>query len=83
MGKAWFAPKRYGYGAGAPVSWEGWSVLLALFAGLFAVLYLPRHLTTPDVASVVSTVGAVVLIAVFILIAKAKTDGGWHWRNGP
>ena len=23
---SWFAPKRYGYGAGAPISWQGWAL---------------------------------------------------------
>ena len=32
--KAWFAPKRYGYGAGLPVAWQGW----ALLAGYIAVM---------------------------------------------
>ena len=36
-GPEWFAPKRYGYGAGLPISWQGWTVsvmFLALVAGL-------------------------------------------------
>ena len=24
----WFAPKRYGYGAGLPISWQGWALTL-------------------------------------------------------
>ena len=27
-GPEWFAPKRYGYGSGLPISWQGWAVLL-------------------------------------------------------
>ena len=26
---AWFAPKRYGYGAGLPISWQGWALTCA------------------------------------------------------
>ena len=25
---AWFAPKRYGFGAGLPIAWQGWALLL-------------------------------------------------------
>lgn len=24
---AWFAPKRYGYGTGLPIAWQGWTLL--------------------------------------------------------
>ncbi len=37
--KAWFTPKRYGYGAGLPVAWQGWA-LLAGVVGLLATLLL-------------------------------------------
>lgn len=36
-GPEWFAPKRYGYGAGLPISWHGWALtigFLALVIGL-------------------------------------------------
>ena len=37
-GKPWFAQKRYGYGAGLPIAWQGWAVLgawlLALLTGI-------------------------------------------------
>ena len=26
----WFAPKKYGYGAGLPISWQGWALTIAL-----------------------------------------------------
>jgi len=31
-GPEWFAPKRFGYGAGLPISWQGWT-LTAAFMG--------------------------------------------------
>ena len=34
---AWFAPKRFGYGAGLPIAWQGWAVLVAYLAVLLAV----------------------------------------------
>ena len=29
-GPEWFAPKRYGYGSGLPIAWQGWAVMAAL-----------------------------------------------------
>ena len=31
-GPEWFAPKRYGYGAGLPISWQGWAVTLGFMS---------------------------------------------------
>ena len=32
----WFAPKRYGLGAGLPIAWQGWAVL-AVFIAIIGV----------------------------------------------
>ena len=39
----WFAHKRYGYGAGLPISWQGWALTIA-YVGLMilASLYIRR-----------------------------------------
>lgn len=39
----WFPAKRYGWGWGAPVSWQGWVVLLIWAAALAEGLFLLRH----------------------------------------
>jgi hypothetical protein len=40
----WFAPKRYGYGAGLPITWQGWAVTLAYVGviGLAVWRLLPK-----------------------------------------
>jgi hypothetical protein len=76
MGKPWFRVKRYGYGAGLPVSWEGWVVLAVFLAiAIGGGLLKPEH---PGLH------GAVILIstAVVVGIAWRKSDGPWKWRNG-
>lgn len=78
---AWFRPKRYGYGAGLPLRWQGWAVL----AGYIAVLLGPYRLllamngTLPKVAAF-AVIGLATLA--LVLISKARTRGGWKWRNG-
>jgi hypothetical protein len=82
MSKPWFSPKRYGYGAGLPCSWEGW----ALLAGLLAAIPLTRMavdaLAPAAFAPTIWLAAVTGLIVVFAVIARARTDGGWRWRNG-
>ena len=43
--KPWFPAKRYGWGWGFPIAWQGWVVLVAFFGlvALGAVLILPSY----------------------------------------
>lgn len=71
--KPWFAPKAHGYGAGLPVSWEGWAVLAVFFAGTLATaLLLDGWLRAGAIGG---------LSVALVLIAYFKTDGGWRWRG--
>lgn len=74
--KPWFAPKRYGFGAGLPIAWQGWLFLalhIILIAGLVR-LFQDRTMLLL----------ATVLPAVFLPMPlyAAKTLGGWRWRWG-
>ncbi len=75
-GPEWFAPKRFGYGAGLPISWQGWA-LTAAFAG--GSLLIAIKLSTRSTAAVAAV--ALLLIG-FIVIAAKTTRGGWRWRWG-
>jgi hypothetical protein len=72
--KAWFAAKRYGYGSGLPIAWQGWCVL----GVYFAIIALSAYAFTA-----VAYLG-VILLATIVLIAicARTTEGGWRWRNG-
>jgi hypothetical protein len=73
----WFAAKRYGYGTGLPISWQGW----LLFAGFLAVVIVAGLLLAPR--SVLAYLALVIpLTTGFVLIAKSTTQGGWRWRWG-
>jgi hypothetical protein len=73
----WWAPKRFGYGAGLPIAWQGWAISLAYCVAvtLSAWLILPRSIF----AFVAITLSAT---AALILICAMKTRGGWRWRWG-
>lgn len=70
----WFKPKRYGYGAGLPISWQGWVLMI----GFLAIV---------TVAAVVLDKRPLLLFALllpattaFLIIVARKTRGGWRWR---
>lgn len=72
----WFAPKRYGYGAGLPISWQGWAVTLAYVAAVFCAAFAFRNRPVPMFAAIIP------FTVVFIVIAARTTRGGWRWRWG-
>jgi hypothetical protein len=74
--QAWFAPKRFGYGSGLPIAWQGWAALLAYLAAIAAAFFLIRY-------SEIAFVGIVAAAtAAFVTICAQKTRGGWRWRCG-
>lgn len=71
----WFAPKKLGYGAGAPIAWQGWvvTILYSVVVIVAAVLLAPRHLGI--------AIGVIVpLTLAFMMICAQHTRGGWKWR---
>jgi hypothetical protein len=75
-GPEWFAPKRYGYGAGLPIAWQGWAVMAAYLALVIAAVVLLRDypLAIPGII--------VPATALLVLVAARTTRGGWHRRWG-
>lgn len=73
----WFLPKRFGFGAGLPIAWQGWALLGAYIAALAlaAVLLMPRH---PALFA-----GLAIILTVPLTIVSAQhTRGSWRWRWG-
>jgi hypothetical protein len=75
-GPEWFAPKRYGFGAGLPIAWQGW-VALGLFIALIAAASLLLAYSWLAYVSAFVT-----LTLLFVLVAARTTKGGWRWRWG-
>ena len=77
---AWFAQKRFGYGAGLPLTWQGWALLGGYLAVMAGLVWAP-HLSGGKLPG-----GALALILVltvgFIELARRRTRGGWKWRWG-
>jgi len=72
----WFPAKRYGWGWGLPIAWQGWAVLMALFVLVIigALVFLPDHATLSFVGY---TLG---LTAIFCAICYIKGEPPrWRW----
>ena len=76
QGPEWFAPKRYGYGSGLPIAWQGWALLSAYMAIVGLATWL---LSAVPIALFAVTISATFLL---LLIAARTTRGGWRWRRG-
>jgi hypothetical protein len=72
----WFRAKRYGWGWGLPLTWEGW-VVLAAFVALIAcdaLLFPPRRALPAYIAGVVG------LTALLVAICWLKGEPPrWRW----
>ena len=71
----WFLPKRFGYGAGLPIAWQGWALLVIYLAALLLAgsLLMQRH---PMLFA-----GVAIMLTIPLLIVSAQhTRGGWRWR---
>lgn len=76
----WFRVKRYGYGAGLPIKWQGWALLASYILTMGGVSLLADR---PDAFSKVAVFGLLLMLTgALIVIAKKRTDGAWKWRNG-
>ena len=72
----WFAPKRYGLGAGLPIAWQGWALLAgyAAFIGLAVLIFGPEN-------ELALSIVIPATIALLLVVART-TRGGWRWRWG-
>lgn len=75
-GPEWFAERRYGYGSGPPITWQGWVLTIG-----FIALVIVLSLVFAD--RPVELVAALALPTIaFIVITARTTRGGWRWRWG-
>lgn len=75
-GPEWFAPRRYGYGAGWPIAWQGWAVL-----GLFLAIVAGAGWLLDGKPGLQATIVFPALVLLVMIIART-TRGGWRWRWG-
>lgn len=75
--RAWFAPKRAGFGTGLPITWEGWLLTLLFLGGnvTSAIFLGPRY---PLATLAILTVSSVTML----LVLPGRTRGGWRHDGG-
>ncbi len=72
----WFEPKKYGWGSGLPVTWQGWLVML-----IYLLVVIGSAVLLEDNPWAIGSV-MVTATAIFLVIAARTTRGGWRWRWG-
>lgn len=73
----WFPAKRYGWGWGLPVTWEGWAVLV-----VFACLLFAGFVTVPQQSVLGFVAYMVVLGALLTAVCWWKGEPpGWRWGD--
>ena len=72
----WFRAKRYGWGWGLPLTWEGWAVYavwFGVFLSVFSSLRGPQH-RTEHILFVAA------MIAALLIICYWKGEpASWRW----
>ena len=73
----WFGVKRYGYGWGLPVRWQGWVVLVGYFALLFGGIYYFEPQQNGPALFLYLVLLTLALIA--IIVIKGERPVRWRW----
>jgi hypothetical protein len=72
----WFRAKRYGWGWGLPLTWQGWIVLIAYIGFVVAGTYI----FPPEENKAVFIVVVILLSLIFIAICWIKGEPTrWRW----
>lgn len=76
--KYWFPAKRYGWGWGLPVRWQGW-VCLAVYAACVALTF---HYLRPGVEPVLFAITLALLTLALMVVFWLKGEPPrWRWGN--
>ena len=75
----WFPVKRYGWGWGFPVRWQGWLVLAAYFGLALAGIqfFEPRD----ALGSLLLYLAAVTAVFIAVVAIKGERPVRWRWGN--
>jgi hypothetical protein len=74
----WFPAKRYGWGWGLPIVWQGWAVL-----GVFSVLMVVGSLVLlPAKGSAIFAAYSALLCVLLVAVCWRKGEPPrWRWGN--
>ena len=73
----WFPAKRYGWGWGAPVAWQGWVVLGLYLALVFAgISYFEDR---RNVVGLLVYLACITVVLIVVVALKGEKPLGWRW----
>jgi len=75
----WFPAKRYGWGWGPPVKWQGWLVLGSFVAAILYTSFRFPPSEDPLLFAIVVVASVVALMAVCWWKGERP---GWRWGDG-
>ena len=75
----WFPAKRYGYGWGPPIKWQGWAAVLLWFAALLEGLYVLIH-SRYQLAARLGFVAVMSLLLILLCYWKGEPPK-WRWGD--
>jgi len=81
MRRYWFRQKTFGYGA-TPNSWQGWLFVIASAVAVTALIIAADFQRDNATRFLLIAIGLPLIVIPTVLIARAKTEGGWQWRWG-
>ena len=75
----WFPVKRYGWGWGLPVRWQGWLVLGLYFASIFGAIryYYPQD----NIRGFLLVLGLATVVLIVICAWKGEKPLAWRWDD--
>jgi hypothetical protein len=82
MTEYWFRPKARGIGAGVPLNWKGWALFGGYLAAIIAVPTAWQVIDGHEGSILERLISIAIISGPFLYVARKKTAGGWHWRNG-
>lgn len=80
--KPWFRAKTIGYGAGLPIAWQGWAVIVVFALAIVGSMLASDLFLEGWPRTAAKAAGVLVSILIFSVIVRRRTEGGWRWRTG-
>jgi len=72
----WFPAKRYGWGWGLPVKWQGWVVVASYFALMYAGIHYFK--AQDNVAGLLAYLAILTVVLIAIVVAKGERPTAWR-----
>ena len=73
----WFPAKRYGWGWGPPVRWQGWVVLGLYLALVFGGVYYFKG--QRSVLGLLIYLGGLTVVLMVVVALKGERPLSWRW----